>query len=132
MTLQEQALFISHAAAGLVDELYYNKDKAGLEAMMKSFRLVSDHARDCVDCLELMSREGDVLKKVRLLLEYLGVKGLTGDFVCELEELTAQAQEDLRQTTEGAISEVEEAEAVELLKGLIKKHEREDMAALSK
>ena len=132
MGLKEQAGFISHAAAGLVDELYYNKDKAGLEAMMKNFRLIADHARDCLDCLELMGKEGDVLKKVRLLLEYLGMKDLTGDFVCELEELAVHAHEDYIQSTDGLISEEDEANAVELLKGLIKKHEEEDLKAISK
>ena len=56
---------------------------------------------------------------------------LTGDFVCELEELTAQVQEDFLQTTDGAVSERDEEDAIEKLKVLIRKHEREDIPVLS-
>ena len=131
MTLKEQAGFISHSAAGLVEELYYGGDKTGLEVLVKNLELIAGHAKDCLDCLELIGKKGNVLKKVRLMLEYLGMTDLTGDFVCELEELTAQVQEDFLQTTDGAVSERDEEDAIEKLKVLIRKHEREDIPVLS-
>ncbi len=132
MGLKEQAGFISHAAASLVDELYYTNDKAGLEVLLKNLELIVGHAQDCLDCLELIGKKGNVLKKVRLMLEYLGVKDLNEDFVTQLEELTLQAQEDLMQSTEAAVSEADEANMVKNLQVLIQKHAGEKVPSSSK
>ena len=54
---KEQAGFISHSAAGLVEELYYGGDKTGLEVLVKNLELIAGHAKDCLDCLELIGKE---------------------------------------------------------------------------
>lgn len=131
MTLKDRARFISHATATLTDELYYTKDKVGLEVLIKNLELILGHARDCLDCVELMSRGGDVFKKIKLMLEYLALTDLNEEFVGQLEMLATQVHEDWAQSTEAAISEFEEAEMVKRLKGLIKKHELEELPSLS-
>lgn len=122
MTLKEKAGFVSHAVASLTEELYYVNDRTGLEVLIKNLELVLGHARDCLDCLELIGKSDNVLKKVMLLLEYVGVKDMDEDFVHGLEEMTTQAHEDWVQSTDAAISEADEAEMVKRLKGLIQKH----------
>ncbi len=111
MSLMERGNFLSHSAADVIQQMYYGHDKAGLEVLIKNFKAIIVRARDCVDCLEMLHKEGDVYAKLWLMLEYIGKDGINEDFVSGLEELTECAQECLARNA-GVIPTGEEEQAV--------------------
>lgn len=116
MELQEQESFIAHASARLVQKMYYDNNSKGLEIFVKNLGIVISRATDCMECLSILNREGDVYAKIYLLLEYMGKGGISEEFVQGLEEITERAQEALAQSA-GVIPTAGEEER-EILKRL--------------
>lgn len=116
MELQEQESFIAHASARLVQKMYYDNNSKGLEIFVKNLGIVISRATDCMECLSILNREGDVYAKIYLLLEYMGKGGISEEFVQGLEEITERAQEALAQSA-GVIPTAGEEEK-EILKRL--------------
>lgn len=116
MELQEQESFIAHAGARLVQKMYYDNNSKGLEIFVKNLGIVISRATDCMECLSILNREGDVYAKIYLLLEYMGKGGISEEFVQGLEEITERAQEALAQSA-GVIPTAGEEER-EILKRL--------------
>ena len=103
----EQENFISHEAANLVQRMYYEHDKKGLSVLISNLDIITGHARNCIECLDILHQKGDVFAKIYLLLEYMGRDGINEDFVSGLEELTERAHECLAQK-DGVLPEGEE------------------------
>lgn len=116
MTVAEQESFIAHASADLVHKMYYENNSKGLEVFIKNLTTIASRARDCLECLGILKREGDVYSKICLLLEYIGKSGISEKFVSELESITELAQESLAQVNGGAVPT--EAERQEIMKRL--------------
>ena len=107
MDIAEQESFIAHASADLVQKMYYANDSKGLEVIVKNLTAVTMRAKDCLDCLGILMREGDVCAKIYLLLEYMSKSGISEEFVAGLEDITEYAQESLEQAS-GAVPTAEE------------------------
>lgn len=122
MNMMEQESFISHAGADLVHKLYYENDRKGLEVLVKNLTLVIDRAKDCIDCLDMLRREGDVFTKLYLLLEYMGKDGISEEVALGLEKLIDRAQ-FLAQSSEAAPTAEEEREVVKQLNSVMTQHE---------
>ena len=123
MTVLEQECFIAHSAADLVHKLYYDNNAKGLETFCKNLTAILERARDCLDCLAMLQREGDVYAKIYLLLDYMGQKGITEEFVSELTEIAEVAQENFAQNNGAEMSEGEEKEVLKNLREAMNKHE---------
>ena len=123
MTLSEQESFIAHASADLVQRMYYENNREGLEVVIKNLTLVAERARDCLDCLDMLRREGDVYAKLYLLLEYMGKDGISEEFVAGLEEITERAQESLARSSGAAPTAEEEREVLKRLNAVMDRHE---------
>jgi len=93
MTTMEQVSFIAHSSIELVQKMYYEKNKKGLEIFLKNCSLITNHAKDCFDCIELLSKKGDTFNKIFLLIDYLGQKGINEEFIDDLHEMLNKAQE---------------------------------------
>ena len=91
----EKGNFIAHQAANLVQKMYYQHDKKGLEVFLSNLDIIAKHARNCVECLEILHQKGDVFAKIYLLLEYMGRNGINEEFVSGLQEITERANECL-------------------------------------
>lgn len=103
----EQENFLAHSAANLAQKMYYDHDRKGLEVLVNNLETIAEHARNCLDCLEILHKKGDVFAKIYLLLEYMGKGAISEEFVSGLEELTERAHECLAQS-EGVIPTGEE------------------------
>ena len=122
LNANEQENFLSHALADLVQKMYYEHNKSGLELLIKNLRTIAERARDYVDCLEMLHKEGDVYAKLWLILEYMGKGGISEEFVCGLEELTERAQECLARSEGAVLSSKEEQEVLERINSVIDAH----------
>ena len=122
LNANEQENFLSHALADLVQKMYYEHNKSGLELLIKNLRTIAERACDCVDCLEMLHKEGDVYAKLWLILEYMGKGGISEEFVCGLEELTERAQECLARSEGAVLSSKEEQEVLERINSVIDAH----------
>ena len=123
MTLSGQESFLAHASADLVQKLYYENNREGLEVVIKNLTVITDRAKDCLDCLDMLKREGDVYAKIYLLLEYMGKGGISEEFVSGLEYLTERAQETLAKST-GVLPEAdEEREVLKRLGAVMDRHD---------
>ena len=123
MTVLEQECFLAHSAADLVHKLYYDNNAKGLEVFCKNLTAILERARDCLDCLAMLQREGDVYAKIYLLLDYMGQKGITEEFVSELTEIAEVAQENFAQNNGAEMSEGEEKQVMKNLREAMNKHE---------
>ena len=125
MSVAGQESFIAHASADLVQKMYYENNRNGLEVFIKNLSTVLERAKDSLDCLEMLQREGDVYSKIYLLLEYMGKGGISEEFVSGLEELTERAQEAFAKNTGGGIIPPveEEREVLKRLSSVMDKHE---------
>lgn len=95
MTISGQESFLAHASADLVQKMYYENNREGLEVIIKNLTVIIARAKDCLGCLDMLRQEGDVYAKIYLLLEYMGKGGISEEFVSGLEELTELTQETL-------------------------------------
>ena len=102
LSVIEQENFLAHSAAELVQKMYYSQDKKGLEVIKSNLKTISEHARNCIECLEILQQKGDVFTKIYLLLEYMGKGSISEEFVSGLEQLTERAHEALAKS-EGVI-----------------------------
>lgn len=127
MTVAGQEKFLSHASADLVQRMYYENNRTGLDVLVKNLEAVLTRARDCLYCLEMLSHEGDVYAKIYLLLEYMGKGGVSEEFVSGLEELTERAQEVLARSTGVAPVAEEEKEVLKRLSSVMDRHEIQAM-----
>ena len=125
MDIAGQENFIAHASADLVQKMYYENNRKGLEVLVKNLKAIIERANDCIDCLDMLKREGDVYTKIYLLLEYMGKGGISEEFVAGLEELTERAQEAFAKNTGGGIIPPveEEREVLKRLSSVMDKHE---------
>ncbi|MBR1437909.1 MAG: hypothetical protein IJ587_05165 [Synergistaceae bacterium] len=123
MTLSEQESFLSHSSAELVQRLYYENNRKGLEVVVKNLTTIMERAKDCLDCLDMLGREGDVYTKLYLLLEYMGKDGISEDFVAGLAELTERAQETLARNAGVLPMAEEEREVLKRLNSVMTKNE---------
>ena len=127
MSLFEQESFISHALVEMVQKLYYENNADGLTVVVKNLRVILSRAQDCLDCLDMLKREGDVYSKIYLLLEYMGKGGISEEFVSGLEELTERAQEALAQNSGVIPVADEELEVLKRLSAVMDRHDRQAM-----
>lgn len=123
MTLPDQESFLAHAAAELVQKMYYDNNSKGLEVFCKNLTVIQDRARDYMDCLAMLQREGDVYTKIYLLLEYMGRNGIDEDFVSGLTEIAERAQESFAQANGATLTEDEEREVMKNLHETLNQHE---------
>ena len=127
MSLFEQESFISHALVEMVQKLYYENNADGLTVVVKNLRVILSRAQDCLDCLDMLKREGDVYSKIYLLLEYMGKGGISEEFVSGLEELTERAQEALAQNSGVIPAADEEREVLKRLSAVMDRHDIQAM-----
>lgn len=123
MTLSGQEKFLAHASADLVQKLYYENNRDGLHVVVKNLTLVIERAKDCLACLDMLSKEGDVYSKIYLLLEYMGKGGISEEFVSGLVEISERAQEVFARETGTPESEEEEREVLKRLNEAMNMHE---------
>lgn len=131
MSLFEQESFISHALAEMVQKLYYENNADGLTVIVKNLTVLLSRAQDCLDCLDMLKREGDVYAKIYLLLEYMGKGGISEEFVSGLEELTERAQEALAHSSGVIPAAEEEREVLKRLNAVMDKHENPEVLAVA-
>ena len=104
LNVANQESFIAHSAAELAQSLYYMKDATGLDVLIRNLETVIDYARNCRCCLDILQQKGNIYAKINLLLEFLGQKGISEEFVDALENISIHAQDCL----EGSPSEDDE------------------------
>ena len=71
----ESGSFVAHSAAELAYKFYYERDRKGLEVLMKDLEAVLSHTKNCIDCLDFLNSQGESFAKIYLLLEYMGHNG---------------------------------------------------------
>ena len=108
LNVASQESFIAHSAAELVQSLYYHQDAKGLDVIISNLETVIDYARNCRSCLDILQQKGNVYTKINLLLEFLGQKGISEEFVDALENISIHAHDCL----EGSPSDDDEALAI--------------------
>lgn len=123
MDVVGQESFLSHASVALVQKLYYENNRKGLEVVIKNLAVVLNRAQDCLDCLEMLNKEGDVFSKIYLLLEYMSKGEISEEFVSGLEEITERAQESLARATGVAPTKEEEREVLKRLNAVMNRNE---------
>ena len=123
MDIAGQENFIAHASADLVQKMYYENNRKGLEVLVKNLKAIIERANDCIDCLDMLKREGDVYTKIYLLLEYMGKGGISEEFVSGLEHLTEQAQEAYARSSGVVPAAEEEREVLKRLSSVMDRHE---------
>lgn len=123
MDIVGQENFISHASADLVQKMYYENNRRGLEVLVKNLTTIINRAQDCIDCLDMLKREGDVYAKIYLLLEYMGKGGISEEFVCGLEEITERAQEAFAKNAGSELTGDEEKEFLKRLNEVMNRNE---------
>ena len=119
MSAASQENFLAHASADLVQRMYYENDRKGLEVVIKNLMAITNRARDCLSCLEMLAHDGDVYSKIYLLVEYAGRNGISEEFVSGLEELTERAQETLAKMSGVIPAADEEREVLKRLGAVI-------------
>ena len=124
MNIAGQENFLSHASADLVQKMYYENNRKGLEILIKNLEAVLERAKDCLDCLDMLKHEGDVYAKIYLLLEYMGKGGISEEFVTGLEELTERAQESLAKSAGVVPVAEEEREVLKRLRAVMDRSEK--------
>ena len=115
MTLAGQESFLAHSAAELVQSMYYGKDVKGLTVLIRNLETVTEYARNCLSCLDILRQKSSVYTKINLLLEFLGQNGLSEEFVEGLQDISDKALDCL----EGSPSEEEESLALRNIRLLI-------------
>ena len=92
MTALNKEHFLAHSSVELVHSLYHSSDRKGLETFLKNFEYVTSYARDCLECLDILDKKGDVFNKIFLLIDHVGQGGITEDFVNDMKEIADKAQ----------------------------------------
>lgn len=123
----EQESFLAHASADLVQKLYYDNDMDGLIVVVKNLGAILEHAKNCIECLEMLRREGDMYAKIYLLLEYMGKGGISEEFVSGLEELAERAQETYAKSSGSMATAEEEREVLKRLNAVMDRHDVQAM-----
>lgn len=121
----ENGSFLAHSAAELAYKLYYNQDKGGLEKLARDLETVLTHTRNCIDCLSFLESQGESFAKIYLLLEYMGHKGVSEEFVSNLEELAERARDCLDNDEDLSLDANEEFEIIRRINAVIDKNERD-------
>lgn len=119
LDINERESFIAHATADIIQAMYYSNNRYGLNVLAKNLDTLLERANDCIDCLDMLHKEGDVYSKIYLLLEYMGKDGVTQQFVDGLEELTVHAQECLAKSDGVAPNPDEEREVLKRLRAVM-------------
>ena len=125
VSVTESGSFVAHSAAELAYKFYYEQDKKGLEVLSKDLGAVLAHVKNCIDCLDFLNRQGESFAKIYLLLEYMGHKGVSEEFVNNLEELAERARECLDNDEEMKLDADEEFDLIRRLNSTMDKHERD-------
>ena len=125
LSATESGSFVAHSAAELAYKFYYERDRKGLEMLSKDLEAVLSHTRNCIDCLDFLNSQGESFAKIYLLLEYMGHKGISEEFVNNIEELAERARECLDNDETFEASPDEEFELIRRLNSAIDKHERD-------
>lgn len=123
MDIAGQENFIAHAGADLVQKMYYENNSKGLEVLVKNLTTIISRAQDCIDCLDMLKREGDVYAKIYLLLEYMGKGGISEEFVGGLIEITERAQEAFARNAGSEFAGDEEKEVLKRLNAVMNRNE---------
>lgn len=129
MTVSERESFLAHAGADLVQRLYYDDDMDGLIVAAKNLGTILERAKNCIECLDILRRKGNVYSKIYLLLEYMGREGMSEEFVSGLAEISERAQEAYAKGMETPESEAEEREVMKRLNEVMSRNEAEAMMA---
>ena len=125
LSATESGSFVAHSVAELAYKFYYEHDRKGLEMLSKDLEAVLSHTRNCIDCLDFLNSQGESFAKIYLLLEYMGHKGISEEFVNNIEELAERARECLDNDETFEASPDEEFELIRRLNSAIDKHERD-------
>lgn len=123
MDIVGQESFIAHACADLVYRMYYGNDSKGLEVLMKNLTTIISKAQDCIDCLDILRRDGDVYAKIYLLLDYAGKDGISEEFVGGLLELSERAQEAFAHNAGSELAADEEKEVLKRLNAVMNRND---------
>ena len=121
----ESGSFVAHSAAELAYKFYYERDRKGLEMLTKDLEAVLSHTKNCIDCLDFLNSQGESFAKIYLLLEYMGRKGISEEFVNNLEELAERARECLDNDEEMKLDADEEFDLIRRLNSTMDRHERD-------
>ena len=78
-----------------------------------------------IDCLSFLETQGESFAKIYLLLEYMGHKGVSEEFVSNLEELTERARDCLDNDEDLSLDANEEFEIIRRINAVIDKNERD-------
>ena len=125
LSATESGSFVAHSAAELAYKFYYERDRKGLEVLMKDLEAVLSHTKNCIDCLDFLNSQGDSFAKIYLLLEYMGHKGISEEFVNNIEELAERARECLDNDEDMKLDADEEFDLIRRLNSTMDKHERD-------
>ena len=126
MNTAERENFLAHASADLIHKMYYENNGKGLDVFIKNMTAIVKRARDCLECLGILKREDDVYSKIYLLLEYMSKRGISEEFVSELENITEFAQESLAQATGAVPTEAERCEIMKRLRTVLDRNDNQD------
>lgn len=123
MDEKQQVSFISHAGVDLVQKMYYENERKGLEVFVENLEEIIGRARDCIDCLDILKQEGDVYAKIYLLLEYMEKDGISEEFVGGLLDLSERAQETFERNSGATLAAEEEKEVLKRLNAIMNRNE---------
>ena len=57
LSATESGSFVAHSVAELAYKFYYERDRKGLEMLMKDLEAVISHTKNCIDCLDFLNSE---------------------------------------------------------------------------
>ena len=123
LSATESGSFVAHSVAELAYKFYYERDRKGLEMLSKDLEAVLSHTRNCIDCLDFLNSQGESFAKIYLLLEYMGHKGISEEFVNNIEELAERARECLDNDEDMKLDADEEFDLIRRLNSTMDKHE---------
>ena len=123
MDEKQQVSFISHAGVDLVQKMYYENERTGLEVFVENLEEIISRAKDCIDCLDILKQEGDVYAKIYLLLEYMGKDGMSEEFLGGLLDLSERAQEAFARNSGATLAVEEEKEVLKRLNAIMNRNE---------
>lgn len=128
MSTVEQEHFLSHSCAELAQKMYHDCDKKGLEVFIKNLEVVIGHAKNCIDCIELLQKQGDAADKIFLLIDYLGKDGINEEFMSDLDEFVDKAHEALNEESVPELNKQEIKQICSQLNSVMdrKEHEYEE------
>ena len=122
---EQSGSFLAHSAAELAYKFYYERDRKGLEMLVKDLETVTAHTRNCIECLDFLNSQGESFSKIYLLLEYMGRDGVDEEFVSNLEALAERARECLDNDEGFSMTQEEEFDMIRRLNQTMDQHEKE-------